>query len=108
MKLKIIAGCCFIIALCSCNNKPSEKDISNRVLDEYVCRETAEVTSLSILDSKETKTFLGGPAYQVVVSGEVYWPTGCGEFGTNIPSGYREKFERKTLTMVKDQEGDWH
>lgn len=108
MKRRFFASCCVVIFLCSCNNKPSDKDIASRVLDEYVCRETAKVITLNIIDSKETKTFLGGPAYQVIVSGEVSWPTGCREFGTNIPSGYSEKFTEKSITLVKDEEGDWH
>lgn len=106
MKTTFIS-CLFFIAfsVCSCKSNPSEKDISKKILLEYVCPENAKVNALKISDAKETETLLGMPALQYTVSGEVEWATGCDEaFGT-LPSGYKEPFKNKTVTLIKSDNG---
>jgi hypothetical protein len=103
----IIYFCLVFIAFgfCSCKGKPSKEDITKKILLEYVCPETAKVNDLKVLDKKETQSIFGLPALQYVVSGEVEWTTGCNEaFGT-LPAGYKEKFDRKIVTLVKGEDG---
>ena len=106
--MKSFLHCVLVIAIlsfCSCNSKPSEKDIAKKILLEYVCPENAKVDNLKILDTKKTESFLGLPALQYTVSGEVEWVNGCDEAFGNLPTGYKESFDRKTVTLVKSNDG---
>lgn len=106
MPKQVFLSICIATLLCSCSNKPSEKEIANKILLEYVCMETAKVNDLKIIKTEETQTILGNPAYRYTVTGEVQWPQGCKEFGTGIQPGAIEKFE-KTVTLGKNDNGDW-
>ena len=91
---------------CSCKkNTPSNKDIEKKILIEYTCAETAKVNSLEIVKSSPTTSLFGFKGYEYIVSGEVEWPTGCTEFGTSLPSGYKEKFDNKRVVLIKGEEG---
>ena len=106
--MKTILTSCFIISavfFCSCKSKPSEADISQKILFEYVCPENAKVNNLHILDTKETESIFGLPALQYTVSGEVEWSKGCDEAFGNLPAGYKEAFDHKTVTLVKSDNG---
>lgn len=93
----IIIAACF----CSCTEKPSEKDIAHKILLEYVCPEAAKVDDLKIINLKETQSLLGLPALQYTVSGEIEWINGCSDAFSNLPAGYKEAFQNKTVTLVK-------
>jgi hypothetical protein len=98
---------CFISLafIYSCKSKPSGKDIEKKILLEYVCAETAQVNSLEIVSSSPTTSLFGYKGYEYVVSGEVEWPTGCTQFGTSLPSGYKEKFDNKRVVLIKSEDG---
>jgi hypothetical protein len=106
MKTSIICCLTFVVfSFCSCKSKPSQEDISKKILLEYVCPENAKVNDLKVLDKKETQSLFGLPALQYTVSGEIQWSNGCDEaFGT-LPAGYIEKFDRKIVTLVKSDNG---
>lgn len=96
----------FIIALLySCSGKPSDKDISKKILLEYVCNETAKVNDLKIMKTEETKSTDGPHVFTYTVRGEVEWPDGCKEMG-NTAAGTKEKFE-KQVTLTKTDDGAW-
>jgi hypothetical protein len=106
--MKTIIYTCLIFtafSFCSCKSKPSKEDITKKILLEYVCPETAKVNDLKVMDTKETQSIFGLPALQYVVSGEVEWTTGCDEAFGNLPAGYKEKFDRKIVTLVKGEDG---
>lgn len=106
--MKTFTCCAFLfaaISFCGCHSKPSEEEISNKVLMEYVCNETARVTDLKIINTKETETIFGTPALQYTVSGEVEWPQGCNQFFGNLPPAYKETFQNKTVTFAKTVKG---
>jgi len=42
---KIFASVFALVLLYSCSGKPSDKDISKKILLEYVCNETAKVNT---------------------------------------------------------------
>jgi len=106
MKTVLIYSLTFIsFWFCSCKSKPSEEDISKKILFEYVCPETAKVSNLKVLDTKETQTLFGLPALQYTVSGEIEWSNGCDEAFSNLPAGYKEKFDHKMVTLVKGDKG---
>ena len=96
--------CTFL--LYSCSRKPSEKDISKKILIEYACAETAKVNNLKILKTKETESTGGPHVFDYTVSGEVEWPDGCKEMGTNTPAGAKKKFE-KQVVLSKTEDGLW-
>lgn len=98
---------CFIstLFLFGCKNKPSDKDIAKKILIEYTCAETAKVNSLEIVKSSPTTSIFGFKGYEYIVSGEVEWPTGCTEFGTALPAGYKEKFDNKRVVLIKSDDG---
>ncbi|MEO8765642.1 MAG: hypothetical protein ABI416_15185 [Ginsengibacter sp.] len=103
---KLLPFCLIIlIFLTSCNSKPSNADIEKKILLEYTCAETAKVNSLQIVKSSPTTSILGFKGFEYLVSGVVEWPSGCTEFGTALPSGFKEKFENKTVTLIKSNEG---
>ena len=89
----------------SCKGKPSDEQISKKVLMEYTCAETAKVISLQVVNSAETKTIMGGKALEYTVSGAVQWPKGCTEFGTGVSPGYTENFVNKRIFFAKTDEG---
>ena len=89
------------IIFCSCTGKPSEKDITHKILLEYVCPENAIVDDLKIINLEETQSLLGLPALQYTVSGEIEWTNGCNETFSNMPPGYKEAFREKKITLVK-------
>ena len=106
--MKTIFKACAVFTLilfCSCKSKPSEADISKKILLEYVCPENAKVNNLKVLDTKKTESVFGLPALQYTVSGEVEWLNGCDEAFGNLPAGYKEAFDRKTVTLVKTDNG---
>ena len=106
MSNKFLFLCFFsIIFLCSCSSKPSNADIEKKVLLEYVCPETAKVNGLTIVSTKDAESIMGMKGYQYSVSGEVEWKNGCNEFGTGIAPGFTEKFENKSVTLIKTEEG---
>ena len=106
MKTSIICFLTFVVfAFCSCKSKPSQEDISKKILLEYVCPENAKVNDLKIIDKKETQSIFGLPALQYTVSGAVEWTNGCDEAFGNLPAGYKETFDRKTVILVKSDNG---
>jgi hypothetical protein len=105
-KKLLFASLITLLFFCSCKSKPSDADIEKKVLLEYTCAETAKVNSLQIIKSSPTTSLLGFKGYEYLVSGEVEWPSGCTEFGTALPAGYKEKFENKTVVLIKG-EGGW-
>lgn len=95
-----------VIFSVGCSNKPSDKDISKKILMEYVCAETAKVNDLKILKTEETEATPDVHVFNYTVSGEVEWPDGCTEMGTNTQKGSKEKFE-KIVTLFKGDDGNW-
>ena len=94
-----------LVFIFGCKSKPSGKDIERKILLEYVCAEKAKVNSLEIVSTSPTTSLFGYKGYEYVVSGEIEWPTGCTEFGTSLPSGYREKFDNKRVVLIKGEDG---
>jgi len=90
----------------SCASKPSGKDISKKILMEYVCAETGKVNNLKILKTEVTESTNGPHVFRYTVSGEVEWPDGCKEMGTNTSAGTKEKFE-KLVVLSKTEDGNW-
>ncbi len=106
MKTIFISLFAFIaFSFCSCKSKPTEQDISKKILLDYVCPENAKINGLKVLDTKETQSLFGLPALQYTVSGEIEWSNGCDEAFGNLPAGYKEAFDRKTVTLVKNDNG---
>ncbi len=102
---KLLFPCLIVFFIFSCKSKPSNADIEKKVLLEYVCPETAKVNSLEIIKTEPATSIFGLKGFQYVVSGEVEWPKGCTDFGTGLPAGYKEKFDSKTVTLIKTEEG---
>ena len=100
-----LLSCAAILLFCSCKKTPSDKDIAKKVLMDYVCPETAKVNSLKVLKTSSTTSIFGLKGYQFVVSGEIEWPEGCNEFGTGLPAGYKEKFDNKSVVLIKSEAG---
>jgi|ADGO01.1.fsa_nt_gi hypothetical protein len=90
----------------SCSSGPSADEIKKKILLNYVCRQTAKVNNLEVLEQKETKTMFGGKAMELLVSGEVEWPDGCKALGARVGPGYKEKFQRKVF-LSKLENGRW-
>ncbi len=86
--------------LLSCSRKPSEKDISKKILLEYVCAETGKVNDLKILKTEETESTGNPTIFRYTVRGEITWPDGCTEMGTNTSAGAKEKF-KKEVTLIQ-------
>ena len=105
-KLSFLLSAVLTVCLYSCSSKPSEKEISQKLLLDYVCRETAKVNHLKILRTEKTESTGQPTIFHFSVSGEVEWPTGCTEFGTNTPPGTKEKFER-LVTLYETENGSW-
>lgn len=106
MKTMIAPGLiCSVMLFCSCKSKPSEQDISKKILLEYVCPDNAKVENLKVTNAKETESLFGLPALQYTVSGEVEWSAGCDEAFGNLPAGYKEPFDNKIVTLVKTDDG---
>jgi hypothetical protein len=106
--MKTILSSCLLFAIiffCSCKSKPSQEDISKKILFEYVCPENAKVNNLKIINTKKTESLFGLPALQYTVSGEVEWSRGCDEAFGNLPAGYKEPFDNKIITLVKSDDG---
>ncbi|HVF80756.1 MAG TPA: hypothetical protein VM884_02440 [Flavisolibacter sp.] len=95
-----------IVFLCGCSGKPSEKDINKKLLQEYVCGETARVNNLKIVRTEKTESTGNPPVFRYTVRGEVIWPEGCAETGATAISGKKEKFT-KVVTLIKTEEGTW-
>ena len=94
-----------ILLFYSCASKPAEADIKKKILLDYTCPETVQVSSITINSTKEATSFIGLKGYEYTVSGEVVWKDGCNEFGTSLPPGYKEKFENKKVVLIKGDEG---
>ena len=105
-RITFFASCFFILLLSGCASRPSEKDISKKILLEYVCNETAKVNDLKILRTEETESTGEPHVFRYSVRGVVEWPDGCTEMGTNTPPGTKEKIE-KTVTLFKAEDGSW-
>ncbi len=105
MAKKILFAVVITLFFFSCKSKPSHADIEKKVLLEYTCAETAKVNALEIIKTSPATSIFGLKGYEYLVSGEVEWPSGCTEFGTALPSGYKEKFENKTVVLIKGEEG---
>ncbi|MDB5206024.1 MAG: hypothetical protein JWR72_1099 [Flavisolibacter sp.] len=99
---------CFplIALLTGCSGKPSKKDISKKILQEYVCAETAKVENLKILKTERTESTGIPPVFRYTVRGEVAWSGGCSERGTKTTAGTKEKFE-KLVILYKTEECNW-
>lgn len=91
--------------LFSCKSRPSEEQIAQRILYEYTCADRAKVTSLKIIDSKETNTPDGTTVVEFKVSGAVQWPNGCNDFGAVFPPGHTIPFENKSILFAKSEDG---
>ena len=96
-----------ILFLTACKSKPSENDIKKKILLEYICPETARVNDLKILSTKDAEAIFGNKGYEYRVSGEIEWTGGCREFGSQLPPGHTEKFENKTVFLIKTDDGTW-
>jgi hypothetical protein len=99
--------CLFVVCtfcLYACSGRPSEADISKKILLEYVCAETAKVGNLKILRTEETEGTDQAHVFRYTVAGEVEWPKGCTEMGTATAPGTKEKFE-KLVVFAKTDEG---
>lgn len=94
------------IFMTGCADKPTHEDIEKKLLQDYVCKETAKVNNLKVLKTEETKSTDGPHIFTYSITGEVVWPDGCKEMGTNTPTGTKEKFNR-LLTLYKSDEGKW-
>ena len=106
MAKKLLFACLITLPFCySCKSKPSNSDIEKKVLLEYTCAKTAKLNSLQVIKSSPTTSILGFKGYEYLVSGEVEWPSGCTEFGTAVPAGYKERFENKTVVLIKSELG---
>jgi len=103
----IFIYCLFLLSfsLYSCKKKPTDADISKKILLEYVCADNAKVDDLKIIDEKETQNIFGLPAVQFTVSGFVEWINGCDETFATLPPGYKEPFRNKLITLVKNNDG---
>ena len=95
-----------ILLLAGCSAKPSEKDISRKLLLDYICNETATVNNLKILSTEKTEITGEPVVFRYSIRGEVEWPDGCTEAGSNTPPGTKEKFER-LITLYQTGEGKW-
>jgi hypothetical protein len=93
------------LLLCSCNSKPAPEDIKRKIVLDYACPETVQVSNMEISSTKETTSFIGGKGYEYTVTGEVFWKDGCNEFGHSLKAGYKEKFENKIVILIKGDEG---
>ena len=96
-----------ILFLTACKSKPSENDIKKKILLEYICPETAKVNDLKILSTKDAVAIFGNKGYEYRVSGEIEWAEGCREFGSQLPPGHTEKFDNKTVFLIKTNDGNW-
>jgi hypothetical protein len=108
--MKKISVCSIVLSLLllgACNTKPSDKDIKNKILLDYICAETATVNDLKILNTRDAVAIFGNKGLEYQVSGEVTWEKGCREFGSMLFPGHKERFENKTVFLIKDNEGNW-
>jgi hypothetical protein len=96
----------FAILIAGCASKPSKQDISSKLLLDYICNEKARVNDLKILKTEETESTGEPPIFRYTISGEIEWPDGCTESGSNTPPGTKEKFKR-LITLYKTHEGKW-
>lgn len=94
-----------LVAIASCNSKPSDEDIQKKLLGEYVCGDNAKLISFKILHSKKSRSFTGEPAYEYLVSGEIQWISDCPQFFNVIPAGYKESFKNKKIFLYKGEDG---
>ena len=95
-----------LLTIIGCANKPSQKSIEKKLLQDYVCKETAQVNNLKILKTEETRSTGGPHVFTYSATGEVEWPDGCKEMDTNTPAGTKEKFNR-LVTLYKSADGEW-
>lgn len=106
--MKTILICCLFLlsfSLYSCKRKPTNDDISKKILLEYVCADNAKIDGLKIINEKETQSLFGLPAVQFTVSGFIEWANGCDEAFGALPPGYKEPFNNKLVTLVKSDKG---
>jgi hypothetical protein len=94
-----------VLLFCSCKSKPSDADIKRKILLDYTCPETVQVSFMQINNTEVATSFIGLKGYEYTVSGEVEWKEGCNDFGTNLPRGYKEKFANKKVILIKGEEG---
>lgn len=106
MKPCLFISLLLVAALGSCNNQPSEEDIARKVLDDYVCKQTARINNLKILRTEKTASTGKATIFRYTIQGEVEWPGGCTEGGNKTPRGTKETFQR-LITLYKAENGGW-
>lgn len=92
--------------LVSCTTKPSEQDIRKKLLEEYVCPESAVIRHFEIVQHDEINSDKGERVQRYLVRGQVEWPGGCTDQGFDIPAGRQEGFEQ-TVFLTEDRNGRW-
>lgn len=105
MTRQILCYSIFKMILYSCSNKPSEADIKRKIVLDYTCPETIQISSMQVINLKEASSFVGLKGFEYTVSGEVVWKDGCNEFGSSLPIGHKEKFKNKKVILIKGGEG---
>jgi len=95
-----------LLLLAGCGSKPAQKDIEKKLLQNYVCSETAKVSRMKILKTEETQSTGGPHIFNYTITGEIEWPEGCTDKATNTPPGSKEKFSR-IVTLYKSDDGKW-
>lgn len=72
---------------------------------EYVCPDAAKMTNLKMLNKKDAEGISGAKGFTYTVSGEVEWKKSCDESINQTPAGFKEKFENKTVVLIKGENG---
>lgn len=98
---------CLLIAflMTGCKDQPSEKEISQCILNSYTCGNYAKINRLQIINSR-TDNFMGTKSCTVYVNGEIEWLTDCQTgFFSVIPAGRKETFTNKSVYLIKMDKG---
>jgi hypothetical protein len=91
--------------MASCKDQPSEKEISQCILNSYTCGNYAKINHLQIINS-HIDNFMGTKSCTVYVNGEIEWLSNCQTgFFSVIPAGKREVFQNKSVFLVKMDNG---
>ena len=97
----------FASILSSCAHKvPAVADIQEKLLTEYVCRETAKLSHFEIVRQDETRSPSGHVVYRYLVRGVMEWPNGCSDEEREIPAGRQQGFEQ-TVFLTEGTDGRW-
>ncbi len=89
----------------SCSDEPSHSDIEKKLLMEYVCPDAAKVNNMKITETRSAEGISGAKGYNYTVSGEVEWTKACDESINQTKAGFKEKFENKTVVLIKGENG---